>query len=65
MSIGNVKIMDDAVTEDKLETTAAKTIKLSDVAGVDSFTVTDSDNKPVFKIMSDGTIKTRKGLTRL
>ena len=50
------------VDEDKLDVTAAKEIKL---ASGEEFIIRDQDNFPIFKIASDGTIKTKKGVQRL
>lgn len=49
MGIGTVKIMNAAVTKDKLETTAAKTIQLAAgekfiVKDADGFTLIEADN---------------------
>ena len=43
----------------------AKTITLSDRLGVDEFVISDSDGFPIFKVMSNGTIKTKGGITKI
>ena len=39
-------------------------ITLSDIAGSDSFEVADADGAILFKVKSDGTIQTRKGIEK-
>ena len=37
----------------------SKTIRLNDTAGNDSFTIVDGDGVPLYKLLSNGIIKTK------
>ena len=65
MSIGKVKIFNNAVDESKLDVTAAKEVQLSGTDGTDKYIIKDGDGTPIFVVASDGTIKTKKGVQRI
>ena len=43
----------------------AKVVRLNDTAGTDEFIIQDADGFPIFKVNSQGTIKTRGGIQRI